>query len=228
MLIEDNPTIARQTGDFLQSHGWQLDFAHNGQLGTELALQNQYDLVLLDLNLPDMDGLEVCQQIKRDAPVNIPVLMLTARDAFADKVQGFSTGADDYLCKPFDLRELALRCQALARRNKLHQSRQLCIGELKIDQRQRSAARNGQSLQLTTIGFDILWLLAQAYPQPVSRSTLIHSIWGAEPPESDALKSHIYSLRRTLDRGHNSPMLKTLNNVGYRLTSEGGSDLGHA
>jgi DNA-binding response OmpR family regulator len=217
LLIEDNPTLARQTGEFLQAHGWQIDFAHRGQLGVELALKQIYDLVILDLNLPDMDGLAVCQQIKQRAQVNMPVLMLTARDAFADKAKGFNTGADDYITKPFDPRELALRCQVLARRNQLHQSNRICVGDLIIHCREHSAQRGEQKLKLTSIGFHILIILAQAYPQPVSRSAILHKVWGDLPPETDALKSHIYSLRLALDKPFPTSMLKTITNVGYLL-----------
>ncbi|SEA41267.1 response regulator transcription factor [Microbulbifer marinus] len=221
LLIEDNPTIARQTGEFLGGHGWHIDFAHCGRLGQELALEQIYDLIVLDLNLPDMDGLEVCRRIKEQATVNMPVLMLTARDAFSDMAEGFNTGADDYLCKPFDPRELALRCRALARRNELHQSDKIRIGDLVIRRREHSACREGQALQLTTIGFQILSILARAYPQPVSRSEILHQIWGDNPPETDALKSHIYSLRQALDKHFSAPMLKTITNLGYRLEVPG-------
>lgn len=221
LLIEDNPTIARQTGEFLQAHGWQIDFAHNGRLGSRLALEQIYDLVILDLGLPDIDGLEVCRQIKEQAPVNLPVLMLTARDTFVDKAQGFETGADDYLCKPFDPRELALRCRALARRDLLHRSDRLCIGELIVRRRQNIAERGGQRLQLTAIGFRILTLLAEAHPEPLSRSAITHRIWGDDPPETDALKSHIYSLRLALDKPFPTAMLKTITNLGYQLEAPG-------
>jgi len=221
LLIEDNPTLARQTGEFLEAHGWQVDFAHNGRLGGRLALEQIYDLVILDLGLPDIDGLGVCRQIKQQAPVNMPVLMLTARDAFADKAQGFETGADDYLCKPFDPRELALRCRALARRNQLHRNDHICIGELTVRRREHRAERAGQPLKLTSIGFRILSILAEAHPEPVSRSAISHQIWGDGPPETDALKSHIYSLRQALDKPFPSPMLKTITNLGYRLEAPG-------
>ncbi|WP_160151488.1 response regulator transcription factor [Microbulbifer sp. ALW1] len=221
LLIEDNPTLARQTGEFLEGHGWQVDFANGGQRGLQLALTEIYDLILLDLNLPDMDGIEVCRQLRQQAPVATPILMLTARDAFADKAQGFHSGADDYLCKPFDPRELALRCEALARRRELHRSDEINIGNLRISARRREATRNGQPLRLTTITFNILWELARAYPEPLSRSEISHRIWGDNPPDSDALKSHIYSLRGQLDRPFPDPMLKTISSIGFRLEQPG-------
>ncbi|WP_226648973.1 response regulator transcription factor [Microbulbifer variabilis] len=217
LLIEDNPSIARQLAEFLEIEGWQMDFAHRGRQGLHLALEQIFDLIILDLGLPDMDGLKVCEKIKTQAAVNMPILMLTARDSIADKESGFGIGADDYLCKPFEPRELILRCRALARRHQLHTSDEIQIGDLQINQRQQTAYRDKQPLALTTIGYRILALLAQASPAPVSRSAIIHHIWGDEPPKTDALKSHIYSLRQTLDKPFQVPMLKTINNLGYQL-----------
>jgi len=119
LVVEDHPTIARQIVGFLDGLRWQTDHAATGALAIDLATRDTYDVVLLDLNLPDIDGLEVCRAIKARAPRNVPVLMLTARDAFEDKARGFNGGADDYVTKPFDLREIALRCEALARRGQL-------------------------------------------------------------------------------------------------------------
>ena len=217
LLIEDNQSIARQLVEFLEGHKWSVDYADNGRLGIKLALENEYDVILLDLNLPDIDGLEVCKQIKTEAMVNTPILMLTARDAFEDKARGFGEGADDYVTKPFELRELALRCQALARRQQLHLEQEICIGELRIDKARHQAERQGQELKLTGIGFKILTSLAEAYPQPLSRSALIHKLWADEPPDSDALRSHIYSLRVALDKPFEKAMLKTITNLGFKL-----------
>jgi len=217
LLIEDNLTIARQLAEVFSGHQWQVDFADNGLLGINLALNQIYDVIILDLNLPDIDGFEVCSEIKKNSNVTPPILMLTARDSFEDKAEGFGLGADDYVTKPFEFRELVLRCQALARRHQLHQSQTLEVGELTIDRSKHQAIRKGQLLKLTNIGFNILTILAQAYPQPVSRSKLIHSIWGDQPPETDALRTHIYSLRNVLDKPFNQSMLTTITNIGYKL-----------
>ena len=217
LLIEDNQAIAQQVVEFLSGHKWQLDYAHTGSMGIELALNQIFDVILLDLNLPDIDGLQVCQTIKEQAEVTPPILMLTARDSFEDKSAGFHLGADDYLTKPFDLRELALRCQALARRFELHNSQTLEVGELLIDLSSKVVKRQQQEITLTSVGFQILTLLAQHHPKPVPRSVLIHKLWSDSPPDSDALKSHIYSLRRALDKPFDYPMLKTVLNLGYQL-----------
>ena len=217
LLIEDHAGIARQIATFVDGLGWQLDHAGTGALGVRLATSHVYDVVLLDLNLPDIDGLQVCRAIKAGAPSNVPILMLTARDAYEDKARGFHDGADDYLTKPFDLRELALRCAALARRGQLHLSQEMRVGPLTLLLREKRALHNGAPLPLTQAGFKLLLKLGGAYPQAVSRSALMHELWGANPPDSDALKSHIYALRKQLELAGAGPMIVTIPQLGYRL-----------
>lgn len=217
LVVEDHPTIARQIVAFLEGLRWQTDHAATGALAIDLALRETYDVVLLDLNLPDIDGLEVCRAIKARAPRNVPVLMLTARDAFEDKARGFHGGADDYVTKPFDLRELALRCEALARRGQLHAGQQLHVGPLALDVRDRRVLWDGVPVPLTQAGFTVLAKLAAAHPNAVSRSALMHELWGASPPDSDALKSHIYALRKQLEQAGAAPMIVTIPQLGYRL-----------
>ncbi|AXA90842.1 response regulator transcription factor [Massilia sp. YMA4] len=221
LVVEDHATIARQVVDFLDGLGWQTDHAATGALAIDLATREpcgaQYDVIVLDLNLPDMDGLDVCRAIKQRAPRNVPVLMLTARDAFEDKARGFHGGADDYLTKPFDLRELALRCEALARRGRLHVSQVLEVGPLTLLAAERRALCHGQPLALTHSGYRILSLLAEAHPRPVSRAALSHALWGAQPPDSDALKSHVYALRQALEAAGGAATIVTIPQLGYRL-----------
>ncbi|MYM65866.1 response regulator [Pseudoduganella sp. FT55W] len=217
LVVEDHPTIARQVVEFLDGLKWQTDHAANGALAIELAMREAYDVVLLDLNLPDIDGLEVCRAIKARAPRNVPVLMLTARDAFEDKARGFSEGADDYLTKPFDLRELALRCEALARRGQPHLDQEMRVGPLTLLLREKRALLDGAPLAVTQAGFKILLAMCSAYPHAVSRSSLMHALWGAEPPDSDALKSHIYALRKQLELLGAAKMIVTIPQLGYRL-----------
>lgn len=179
-MVEDHPVIARQVIAFMDGLHWQTDHAATGALAIALATREPYDVVVLDLNLPDIDGLDVCRAIKEKAPRNVPVLMLTARDAFDDKARGFNGGADDYLTKPFDLRELALHCEALARRGQLHREQQLAIGPLLLLAREQRALHQGADLALTPAGFKILSALCEAHPRAVSRSALTHALWGAQ------------------------------------------------
>jgi DNA-binding response OmpR family regulator len=217
LLVEDQAELAASIIDFLESQGHRLDYAADGRHGLEQALVNTYDVVLLDLRLPRLDGLDVCRELRATSERHLPILMLTARDTLDDKIAGFDAGADDYLTKPFALEELLLRCNALGRRYQLHDSQRLNIGDLMIDRRQRMATRQGKALDLHHTPFDILVALAEAYPAVMTRSELADRIWGDDPPASDSLATHIYNLRQALDRPFDKPMLKTLHGVGFRL-----------
>ena len=217
LLIEDNLALARQVSRFLEGLGWQLDFADKGMQGVSLALTHHYDVIILDLNLPDCDGLTVCQQIKQQQTRLSPILMLTARDAFEDKAKGFTQGADDYLTKPCDLRELALRCEALARRPQLHTATTLSKDGLELDMKANVASWQGEQLKITKVGFLLLHELVKVYPQPVARSDLISALWDDELPESNPLKSHMYNLRKALAKQAPALQLVTIGNIGYQL-----------
>ena len=225
LVVEDHVTIACQVVAFLEGLHWEADHAAGGALAIELATRETYDVVLLDLNLPDIDGIAVCRAIKARAPRNVPVLMLTARDAFEDKARGFTGGADDYLTKPFDLRELALRCEALARRGQLHQDREIRVGPLTLRVRDRCALVDGAPVALTRAGFTLLLALCEASPRAVSRSALLHALWGTHPPDSDALKSHVYALRKALEKAGAADMIATIPQLGYRLQAPPESDV---
>jgi len=216
LLVEDEPALARNILDYLHLCGHQTDYAADGKLGLQLALQQQFDVILLDLMLPRLDGLSLCRQLRTHASRHTPVLMLTARDTLADKTDGFYAGADDYLTKPFALAELALRCQALARRNEPQQYN-LEIGPLRLDRRTLQAWRDDQLLQLHPLGFQILQLLAAAYPAVLHRQHLTDQLWPDEAPDSDALRSHIYLLRQQLDKPFAWPLLHTVHGVGFVL-----------
>jgi len=217
LLVEDQLNIAQNIADYLEAKGHVLDFARQGQQGLDLALNNHYDLLILDLNLPVMDGLVVCQQLREKSVRHIPILMLTARDSIDDKVSGFTVGADDYLTKPFSLQELEVRCLALSRRHLLQSEDVVNIGPLQLDKKRQTVKRAGQLLNLHSMGYRILTILIDAYPQVVSRSQLSQQLWGDEPTESDALRSHIYQLRTVLDKPFTTALLKTRHGVGFAL-----------
>ncbi|WP_394202920.1 response regulator transcription factor [Shewanella waksmanii] len=217
LLVEDQHSVASNIADYMEQKGHVFDYASQGQQGLSLALSEYYDVVILDLNLPVMDGLTVCREIRQAANRHIPILMLTARDSIEDKVNGFSVGADDYLTKPFSLQELEVRCLALSRRHLLHTDELLTIGPLTVDRKTHVAMRDGKKLALHSMGFRILLELAQAYPQVVSRSELSQKLWGDDPTESDAMRSHIYQLRTVLDKPFDQPLLKTVHGIGFTL-----------
>lgn len=217
LVVEDNALLAHNLADGLERAGHSADFAASGPLGLQLALGSAYDVILLDLGLPGIDGLEVCRRLRLQAARRVPVLMLTARDTLADKLTGFDSGADDYLVKPFAMEELLARCQVLARRHTLHQDTVLAIGGLRIDRATRSVARDGAALDLAPAGYQIVLALAEAHPRVMTRSELTRALWGEEPPDSDALRTHLYQLRQKLDKPFARALLVTVHGVGFRL-----------
>ena len=216
LLIEDESALARNILDYLALCGHQTDYASDGKLGLQLALDGGFDVILLDLNLPRLDGVSLCQQLRQSAHRYTPVLMLTARDSLQDKVEGFEAGADDYLTKPFALAELGLRCQALARRN---EPQDYCVevGSLRLDRRSQQVWRDQQLLALNPSCFRLLKLLMESYPAVVTRQQLCDELWPDEAPDADILRSHIYTLRQQLDKPFPHAMLKTVHGVGFVL-----------
>jgi DNA-binding response OmpR family regulator len=217
LVVEDHGLLRAQITTLLREAGHLVEEASDGRLGLQMALEQAPDVMVLDLGLPGLDGLRLCQALREAAPAHLPVLMLTARDSLDDKAQGFAAGADDYLVKPFAGEELLWRCRALSRRHRLGQPHVLVLGELRLDRERCRAERAGQHLDLPPIAYQLLLHLAQAWPRIVTRSELVRSVWGDEPPESDPLRSHLYVLRQMLDKPFASPMLKTVHGVGYTL-----------
>jgi DNA-binding response OmpR family regulator len=219
LLVEDNREIAGMLFDYFECAGMELDYADNGELGLKLALENSFDLILLDLMLPRMDGLTVCNKL-RDAGNNTPVLMLTALDSREDMLKGFKHGADDYLTKPFDLDILEARMAALIRRYRgTVASSKLEYGEVSIDQKTRKAYRKDKLLALNPTTYTILEMLVKSAPDIVTRNEIAFSLWQENEPNNDVLRSHIYQLRNQLDKPFETQLLKTIPKVGFRLES---------
>ena len=220
LVIEDNLRLRSSMAALLESHGHLVDFAADGRSGLRLALAEPPDVLVLDLGLPGLDGLDVCNQLRARADRHLPILILTARDALDDKLRGFEAGADDYLVKPFAGEELLARCLVLARRNRIGEAHLLRIGSLCIDRRSGEARRDGRVLDLQQTPFRILLALAEAWPRTLTRSELVQRLWGEDPPQSDPLRSHLYLLRQALDRPFETPMLHTVHGVGYKLVAD--------
>ncbi len=217
LIIEDNQSIAGQLIDYLTSKGFIVDYAHNGRLGLQLLQDNQFDVIILDLMLPDIGGLDLCEKIRLESNNNIPILMLTARDSLEDKIKGFESGTDDYLTKPFELEEVAMRCIALSKRRDLNQSNSITIGDLVIDSSKQVVTRESKHINLSVTDFNILLELVKAFPSAISRNELTKKVWADDFPDSDALRSHIYTLRKAVDKPFAYPMIKTIHGVGFRL-----------
>lgn len=220
LVIEDNESLSENIADYLEGRGHRIEFAYDGRVGLRAALERSFDAIILDLSLPRLDGIEVCRQLRELGTRHVPVLMLTARDTLQDKLRGFDCGADDYLTKPFQLAELAARCETLARRHQVGTDYLIRIGSLTLDRRAGEASRETTQLRLTPIAFRILLALAEAYPSAVTRYELTRKVWGEDPPDSDSLRSHIHLLRAVLDRPFEQPMLQTIHGVGFRLRAD--------
>ncbi len=217
LIIEDNPDIAANIGDYLEDQGYTVDFAGDGVTGLHLAVVNDFDAIVLDLALPGMDGLDVCRKLRNEAGKGTPVLMLTARDRLEDKLAGFETGADDYLVKPFELQELAARLKVLASRGGRRIQRELRVGDLTYNVDTLSVTRAEVDIYLNPIGLKLLKRLMDASPNVVSRGDLEMVVWGEEMPDSDSLRVHIHSLRSAIDKPFGSMMIQTRHGIGYRL-----------
>jgi len=217
LLIEDNPDLVENLSDFFEERGHTVDIAYDGLAGLRFALDNVYDVIVLDLTLPRMDGLEVCTRLRREGNTT-PLLMLTARDTLPDKLEGFDSGADDYLVKPFALPELEARLTALVRRGRAENVHQLLrVGDLSFDTNRMRVERGGRRIELAPIPLRLLALLMRRSPGVVLRQELAREAWGDDPPDSDALRAHIHALRSAVDRGAGVPLVHTVRGIGYQL-----------
>jgi DNA-binding response OmpR family regulator len=215
LLVEDHAPLAENVAEYLTLHGFEVDFAYDGATALQLATAHSYDAIVLDLTLPKLDGIEVCRRLRQDLAVPAAILMLTARDALADKLTGFNSGADDYLTKPFELDELRVRLHAIARRARTDATL-LRVADLEFDTGRRVVKRANSALKLSPTGLRILEILMRRTPNVVSRQELLYRLWGENPPEAEsALRVHLHSLRNAIDRPFDTPLLHTVSGVGY-------------
>ena len=222
LLVEDHRDIAEIVIEFFSQQGFDPTHVASG-IGALELLENDanFDAIILDLMLPGMNGLEVCRQVRATKRSNIPIIMLTARDTLQDKLSGFEHGADDYLVKPFDVEELVARVKALITRSRREPAGNILeIGELRLDVSAMQVTRHGQAISLTPIGIRILHLLVRNSPHVIRRRDIEREIWGELPPDSDALRSHMYNLRKAIDKPFDFPLIHTVHNIGFRLSDE--------
>ena len=216
LLIEDHRDIAANIAEYFEAKGDSVQIAADGLVGLRLAEQADHDVIVLDLMLPELDGLSVCRRLRDDSKLRAPVLMLTAKDLLTDKVAGFEAGADDYLVKPFSLVELAARLKALARRNGAA-SRVLSVGDLRFDLDTLQATRAGRAIKLNPSTRRILGILMQNTHRVVTREELERELWGAPAPGADVLRAHIHALRAAIDKDHAEKLVHTIHGTGYRI-----------
>jgi DNA-binding response OmpR family regulator len=218
LVIEDNQDLAANLVDFLGAKGHAVDAAGDGVTGLHLALVNEYDAIVLDVVLPGMDGITLCRKLREEGGSHTPVLMLTARDSLDDKIVGLESGADDYVVKPFALREVEARLKALARRASARSREQrLQIADLVFDTGTLEVCRGDRRIELPPIPLRILELLMRMAPNVVGREQIERAVWGDAPPDSDALRAHLHVLRSAIDKPFETPLLRTLRGHGWQL-----------
>jgi len=215
LLVEDNMDIAGTISDYLTIEGIECDHAFDGETGFQRALTGEYDVILLDIMLPFRDGISICNALRNEG-IDTPVLMLTARDTLADKLEGFSAGADDYLVKPFALEELLMRTRVLSRRRS-GEIRRFSLGDLIVDFENRHVTRSGKAISLSPTSWTILEVLAQNSPHVVTRSRLSMALWQGDPPDTNALKTHLYKLRMRIDKPFDQSLIHTVAGQGVAL-----------
>ncbi len=221
LLVEDDIPLAETLGEALGDLGYIVDLVSDGEIACQQVSTLEYDVVLLDVMLPKLSGLEVCQKI-RSQGYNMPILMLTARDTSNDKVAGLDAGADDYVVKPIDLPELFARIRALLRRGNNQSSPILTWGNLTFNPSTYEAFYNNEPLNLTQKEYSFLELFLRNGRRVLSRSIIIEHIWSLEdPPGDETVKTYIKSLRRKLRAvGAPKDLIETVHSIGYRLKQE--------
>tara|TARA_E500000318_G_scaffold68442_1_gene63238 strand:+ start:27268 stop:27942 length:675 start_codon:yes stop_codon:yes gene_type:complete len=217
LVIEDNPKMAQAIQKGLQANGYAVDVSHSGFEGEEKAVLEPYDLIILDLMLPDRDGVDVCRNLRRRC-VETPVIMLTALSGTDDKVAGLDAGADDYLTKPFEFEELLARVRAMLRRGEASEGRVLECDDLKLDLYTRMATRGEQEFELSNKEFGLLEYLMRNPNRVLSRTQITEKVWDMNyEPGSNVIDVYISSLRKKIDRGYERELIHTIKGAGYRF-----------
>jgi DNA-binding response OmpR family regulator len=218
LVIEDNPDLAANLIDYLGARGHVVDAAGDGLTGLRLAVNHNFDVILLDLILPGMDGITLCRRLREECGKSTPVLVLTARDSLEDKITGLEAGADDYLVKPFALREVVARVHALARRAQgIPPMARLAVADLEFDTATYRVNRGSAVIELPPIPLRLLEALMRASPRVLSREELERAAWGDTPPDSDALRAHLHILRSAVDKPFEQPLIRTLRGLGWQI-----------
>lgn len=221
LIVEDHRALAENLAEYLGEERYQLDFAADGLTGLHLATTNDYDVIVLDVMLPGIGGFELCRRLREDLASNVPIIMLTAKGALEDKEAGFSCGADDYLVKPFDLRELELRIQALHRRRAAPRAGVLEAGDIRYDPGTLEVRlADGQRLALAGSAASIFELLMRAYPNYVPHERMAWQLWGDHGGDLHTLRTHVYALRKNLKEAFGRSLIRSLRGRGYRLDPE--------
>ncbi len=216
LVVEDEAAISRMLRDALEDTGYSVVTAEDGDTAVTLATSEMFHLIILDLMLPGKDGWQVCEELRLQR-VNIPILMLTARDAVGDRVKGLDLGADDYLPKPFDINELLARVRALLRRDKMHKTRLITVDDLEIDCDQRRVRRAGKEIFLSPREYTLVEALASHEGTILSRETILESVWNCSDTFSNTVNVYVGMLRKKVDTGHAHRLIHTVHGAGYMM-----------
>ncbi|MES2564497.1 MAG: response regulator transcription factor [Pseudomonadota bacterium] len=220
LIIEDDVAISTNLYDFLTARGHTVDAAGDGVTGLHLAVRDPFDAIVLDVGLPGLDGMKLCQKLRTEAQIDAPVLMLTARDTLKDKLQGFDSGTDDYLIKPFALREVEARLLALHKRSSRRvTTKTLIVGALSLDPRTLDIRFGGAAVKLAPKCMRLLEVLMLDPGRVHSRAHLETAVWGDTLETSDTLRSHMHVLRRALIEAGGYDPIETVHGLGYKLAA---------
>lgn len=217
LVVEDNIEIAQNICDYLQLQNHIVDCTQNGLHALSMLQEQTFDAIILDIMLPGMDGLALCQTLRHKLHLNTPVIMLTARDSLNDKLTGFEVGADDYLVKPFALAELAVRLQALQRRFVSQHNSILKVADLSFNLDTLEVTRQQHTIKLNPSCLKLLTVLMQQSPNVVKKSTLEQALWQDDLPDNNILKIHMHTLRNQIDKPFDETLIETIHGVGYRI-----------
>ena len=219
LLVEDNHNLALNITEYFESKGQIIDYASDGIMALNLLSQHDYDVIILDIMLPGIDGFKLCEKLRKNLEKDTPVIMLTAKDTESDKLAGFSAGTDDYMVKPFSLPELEARIHALTRRNRhsVFDNKNITVEDLVYNPGTMKFTRDGKSLKLPPVPGKILLILMRHSNRVVTRQEIELEIWCDDPPDSEVLRAHIYAIRRQINKHGTTQLLHTIHGVGYRL-----------
>ena len=221
LIVEDDPVIGPQVQDLLRAEGWAVDLAVDGEQGLDLAVERPYSMAVLDVMLPKRNGFELCADLRRMESA-MPILMLTAKDAIDDRVFGLESGADDYLVKPFDPRELVARVRALLRRESTKKTGLLQVADLIVDTRERKVTRAGHDISLTKREFELLEALVRNVGRILTREAILDRVWNADEKLENTVNFHVASLRKKIDADFTPKLIRTVHGFGYTLKSDDG------
>ena len=221
LVVEDDLDIAKGIGEYIEMLGHDLDFAYTGKQAQNMISEHSYDLILLDINLPQLSGYDICKGLLGEQLARLPVIMMSANQSEDDVLKGFQSGAWDYLKKPFSYAELNARINVALSRLSWTSSYSIDVNEFSLDTKTKTLShRNGTSIQLHSIGFGLLKMMMECAPKAVQSSQLIDALWPDELPQSNPLRANIYALRKQIKQTFQLELIHNVKGVGYKFEVE--------